>query len=325
MEFILSIDTEGDNQWNHGRELTVENIRFIPRFQDLCNKYFVKPTYLVTTEICEDPFAIEIFSDYIRSDKAEIGAHLHSWTTPPFKDIDGYRFNDPIHSFATELPEEFLNSKIRNLTLQIENSFGKRPFSFRSGRFGFDKTVARLLASNSYLVDSSVTPFTDWRTHAGMPGGKGGSDFLTKDSQPYRYHFNEKTLLEIPVTILPTKFPLNSNKAIAEYFFKNVENNILLRGTRRLLFQRQPLWMRPFEWMNITLFEQVINEALKKEVPYLVMMFHSSELMPGCSKYRKDTESIEKLYVILEELFILLANKNIISSMLTEAAKNSKI
>jgi hypothetical protein len=92
MKFILTIDTEGDNQWDHGRELTVENINFIPRFQSLCEKYSIKPTYLVTSEICEDGLAREIFTQYIQSEKAEIGAHLHSWTTPPFKDKDGYRF-----------------------------------------------------------------------------------------------------------------------------------------------------------------------------------------------------------------------------------------
>ena len=51
MKFIITIDTEGDNQWDHGRELTVENIRFVPRFQELCNKYHVKPTYLVTSRL----------------------------------------------------------------------------------------------------------------------------------------------------------------------------------------------------------------------------------------------------------------------------------
>jgi hypothetical protein len=130
MEFILTIDTEGDNQWDHGRELTTENIKFVPRFQDLCDKYLIKPTYLVTSEVCEDPFAREIFSDYLLKDKAEIGAHLHSWTTPPYEDKEGYRFNDPNHAFANELPDDLLSRKIKNLTDQIESSFGRRPLSF---------------------------------------------------------------------------------------------------------------------------------------------------------------------------------------------------
>lgn len=74
--------------------------------------------------------------------------------------------------------------------------------------------------------------------------------------------------------------------------------------------------------MNIHLFNELINEAQKLKLPYIVMMFHSSELMPGCSIYRKDKEAIENLFNLLESLFILLQEKNITSYTLTEAAKN---
>ena len=134
MKFLLTIDTEADNQWTHGCELTVKNIQAVPRFQDLCNKYKIKPTYLVTHEICNDDFSKEIFKEYINKGCAEIGAHLHSWTTPPFLDRAGYRFNDTHHSFLSEFPVNLINEKVKNLTMQIEDSFGTKPLSFRSGR-----------------------------------------------------------------------------------------------------------------------------------------------------------------------------------------------
>ena len=65
MKFLVTIDTEGDNLWDHGRKLGVENIKFVPRFQALCEKYNIRPTYLVTSEVCEDPYAREIFTGYI--------------------------------------------------------------------------------------------------------------------------------------------------------------------------------------------------------------------------------------------------------------------
>ena len=131
MRFILTLDTEGDNQWDHGRNLTVENITYVPRFQNLCEKYKIKPTYLVTSEVAQDKIAREILATYSKTEKAEIGAHLHSWTTPPFIDKEGYRKNDVHHAFATELPSDLLENKIRELTNQIETSFGKRPTSLR--------------------------------------------------------------------------------------------------------------------------------------------------------------------------------------------------
>jgi hypothetical protein len=54
-------------------------------------------------------------------------------------------------------------------------------------------------------------------------------------------------------------------------------------------------------------------------------MFHSSELMPGCSIYRKTNESIEELYNLLEEFFDLLRVEDIAPQTLTEAAKTFEL
>jgi len=321
VEFIITIDTEGDNQWDHGRALTVENIRYVPRFQNLCDQYQIKPTYLVTSEICDDDFSKEIFSEYLSKNKVEIGAHLHSWTTPPYMDKEGYRFNDKNHAFAFELPEKLIKEKIKNITDSIEVSFGQRPFSFRSGRFGFNENIARVLVENSYMVDSSVTPYINWYKHKGIPNGIGGPDYLNNTAFPCRYDFNEKSLLEIPITILPTKFPLNKNENIAQYYFSHLDTNILFKTLRKILFQNQPVWLRPYPFMNIKLYRELLNEAIKRDLPYIVMMFHSSELMPGCSKYRPDADSVEKLFEELQTLFSMLRSKNIRSVTLTEAAK----
>ena len=325
MKFILSIDTEGDNQWDFGRELTVENIKYVPRFQDLCEKYLIKPAYLVTSEVCEDNFAKELFKDYLSKNKVEIGAHLHVWTTPPFQDKTGYRFNDPNHAFANEIPVDFLSEKIKKLTNQVQNSFGIQPLSFRSGRYGFNEDLARILTDNHYIIDSSVTPYVNWSGYHGFSGSSGGPDFIKKSPFPYEYTFPNGSLLELPVTILPTHRLLNRNLSIARYYFRNVDDSIFLRVFRKFLFKNQPLWLRPLPEMDITLLNELLNEAINIKLPYIVMMFHSSELMPGCSIYRKDNESIEKLYDLLEGFFVLLHDKNIDSVTLTEAAKSVRV
>lgn len=325
MNFIITIDTEGDNQWDHGCALTVNNIRFIPRFQALCTKYSIKPTYLVTTEVCGDGFAKEIFSEFLSTNQAEVGAHLHSWTTPPFLDKVGYKFNDNNHPFASEIATEILAEKIKTLTIQIETSFGKRPISFRSGRYGFNENVAQILVENNYKVDSSVTPYTSWITNKGLPGGKGGPDFIHKTPTPYNYYFENKSLLEIPITILPTKFPLNKYPLLANYYFRNSNEMRWLKVLRKVYFKKQPLWLRPYEWMSRKLFNEIVEEAIRIKLPFLVMMFHSSELMAGCSIYRKDESSIERLYLQLEDLFILLNDRKIKAVTLSEAALNYKL
>jgi hypothetical protein len=223
------------------------------------------------------------------------------------------------------MPEILLNEKIKSLTSQIEASFGRRPYSFRSGRYGFNENLARVLAENSYLIDSSVTPYTSWTIHKGIPDGTGGPDFINKSPFPYKYGFPQNSLLEIPITILPTKFPLNRYDKLARQYFRYVDRSILLRIIRKLFFSEQPLWLRPHRGMDLRLFDELVTESLKIKLPYIVMMFHSSELMPGCSIYRPDQASIEKLYDLLEGFFILLNNKKIHSVTLTEAAKNTKL
>jgi len=74
--------------------------------------------------------------------------------------------------------------------------------------------------------------------------------------------------------------------------------------------------------MNMQLFEELINEAITIKLPFIVMMFHSSELMPGCSKYRPDSDSVERLYELLEQFFVKMVEHSIPSVTLTEAAKS---
>lgn len=55
-KFIITIDTEGDGQWNPDAPCSTENARFIPRFQELAEKFGFKPTWLTNYEMSEDPW-----------------------------------------------------------------------------------------------------------------------------------------------------------------------------------------------------------------------------------------------------------------------------
>jgi hypothetical protein len=278
----------------------------------------------VTTEICGDSYAQKLFSGYVRGNRAEVGAHLHSWTTPPFLSGAGYRQNDEYHIFASELSYDLVSDKIKNLTEQITRTIGKAPTSFRSGRYGFNETVAGVLIENKYLVDSSVTPFVSWSEQYGLPGGKGGPDFIDSSPFPHQYYSKNGSLTEVPVTILPTMMPLKSNHRLARYYFKNVNNDFFLRILRKLFYTSQPVWLRPTPEMTSSLLLALVKEAMRINLPYLTMMFHSSELMPGCSKYRPDEQSIEELYFMLETFFATLDSFGIESITLTNAGKELK-
>jgi hypothetical protein len=97
-----------------------------------------------------------------------------------------------------------------------------------------------------------------------------------------------------------------------------------LKVFRKLFFRMQPLWLRPLPGMDLGHFDELLHEAINLKLPCLVMMFHSSELMPGCSIYRPDNKSIDELYDLLEKLFVRLENLNVKCATLTEAAINLK-
>src|SRR3989344_3882509 len=165
MHLIVTVDTEADDQWNQHVPLSVENVYALPRFQALCEKHGVVPTYFVTYEVANDPRAVALLKGWQDAGKAEIGAHLHPWTTPPLAAEE-----TNTRGFPSELPDETLRAKLSALTEKIQLSFGKRPTSYRAGRWGFDERQARLLKELGYIVDSSVTPGISWKKTRGLPG-----------------------------------------------------------------------------------------------------------------------------------------------------------
>ncbi len=68
--FLITIDTEGDNLWQKHDSITTENARYLPRFQQLCEKYGFKPVYLTNYEMAIDPFYIEFARDVIAPRKS---------------------------------------------------------------------------------------------------------------------------------------------------------------------------------------------------------------------------------------------------------------
>ena len=71
MRFLITIDTEGDNQWDGGRPESTENLRFIPRFQQLCDRYGFPPTYLCTYDVVSSPLFDEILRPIDARGRAE--------------------------------------------------------------------------------------------------------------------------------------------------------------------------------------------------------------------------------------------------------------
>lgn len=284
MRIIVTVDTEADDQWNEKAELSVENVYALPRFQTLCEKYSIRPMYFVTYEVANDPRAVALLKGWQDAGKAEIGAHLHPWTTPPIQQGEEHT-----RAFPSELSDEALRAKLTALTEKIEAAFGKRPTSYRAGRWGFDMRQISLLKELGYIVDSSVTPGISWQKTRGALHGAGGPDFT---NEPVAPHMLSGGILEVPMTIIHAGF------------------------FRRLR------WLRIFEKTTQRDLANVLTAAKHRKLPVVVCMIHSSELIAGKSPYVKDDAALTHVYARLEELFALCKERDITGTTLSSFAQS---
>lgn len=299
--FLITIDTEGDNLWSRPTAPTTENARFLPRFQSLCERFGLKPTYLTNYEMANSKEFQRHGKAILKHNTGEIGMHLHAWDMPPNYDLTGK--DSYYHPYLFDYPEDIMHQKIDVMTRCLEQTFETKMVSHRAGRWGFSNYYAQVLAELNYKVDCSVTPHVSWARHAGDPTQSGGPDFRYYPNGAYFldiYNIRQlgrSSLLELPVTIdmpFPRKWLARSCPRFSQIPFVEKINNSIL----------PPRWLRP-TGKNIQPMIYLLNAAVSHGRPYVQFMLHSSELMPGGSPTFKDSQSIESLYADLETLFSL--------------------
>jgi hypothetical protein len=299
--FQITIDTEGDNAWARPSPGETRNAEYLPRFQQLCERHALKPTYLVNWEMANSVAFQELGKDVCRRDVGEIGMHLHAWDSPPF---DPLTADDAMqHPYLIEYPEDTMREKVRVLTGRLEDVFGTKMISHRAGRWGFNETYARILIDEGYCADCSVTPHRSWASVMGASDGAGGPDYTNFPDRPFWYDFGGGRLLEVPVSTMRYKPPLP------------------MRAVRRLLGRptHRVLWLRP-NGRNLQELLLILDAAVRDQRDYVQFVLHSSELMPGGSPTFRTADQIEALYDQLERLFAA-AGKAFVGGTLGEYAR----
>ncbi|MBQ3252735.1 MAG: hypothetical protein IJB02_05815 [Oscillospiraceae bacterium] len=299
--FLITVDTEGDDlwHWKPGREITTENTKYIPRFQELCEKYGFKPVYLTNYEMAKDDRWVQYSAEKARDGQCEIGMHLHAWNTPPEHPMENRFGGNP---YITEYPPEVMEQKVATMMELLQQRYEMPIRSHRAGRWATNADYFDILARNGIQIDCSVTPGLDL---SGIPGCSAncGNDYRRAPKTPYRIH---PDILEIPMT----------TRRIHHFGGRSIRNrlkNVLLGDE---------MWLRPIrlsaEPMK-RLSERVIKEGNGE---YLEFMIHSSELMPGGSIYFKTPEVIERMYEVLDSYFAYVSQMGYCGKTLQEYADN---
>jgi hypothetical protein len=297
--FLITIDTEGDNLWSYPKEITTNNANWLARFQSVCERFGLIPTYLTNYEMACSPVFREFAQDALRRGTAEIGMHLHAWHSPPSAALtdDDYRFNP----YLIEYPDAVMRDKIRFLTDLLESTFNRKMTSHRAGRWAFDGRYAQMLIDCGYTVDCSVTPRVSWRDHRGAPQGSGGVDYTGAPEKAYFIDLNDvcrpgaSVLLELPMSIM------RCSPAWADAARRLAGKGTLPRRAIDRFFP-ELTWLRP-NGRNLGAMLRLLRCARADGRQYVEFMLHSSELMPGGSPTFTDERSIDALYGDLSELF----------------------
>ena len=314
--FVVTVDTESDDAWKKPDVVSLENLKEIPHFQELCEKYGIIPTYLLSYECAARDEAISVLKPILERGKCEIGHHLHVWSTPPFQkkneneDID----LEWIHAYQFELPDSLFEEKALTLKETIKKNYGISPVSHRAGRWGIDQRTIDWLIKNGFEVDSSVIPLKNFSQHKGKHSG--GPNFYDKSFAPYLWKGSDNDLLiEIPVSVY---YPLN-------FFEKNFfRKSTLGRKIGNQFRVGRTLSLNPT--FSTGFNETLIKNEIKNKKPVINLALHSSELALNCSPYSYTLEGYKKVWEILEKTFKFIRIKDIRSLSLEQTAKhfNSK-
>ncbi len=295
---IVSLDTEEDN-WNRSRtDVTVKNIRELPRLARLFDGLGVRPTYFTTYQVAIDPGAAAVLRDVGAESRGEIGAHLHPWNTPPLTE----QFL-PRNSMTKNLPVDLQLAKIRTLTTTLHGAFGRKPLAFRTGRYGVGPDTIAALAACGYGVDSSVSPFIS------LEAVDDGPTFVGAPVRAYRLapHRDvreravngEGRIVEMPLSYGFNRGPFPVWDRVRRTLEASPWRWLRLPGLASRLGLGRRLSLSP-EVHSAPDMLTLSARLLEHGVRQLHMSWHTPSLTPGLSPFATTAADVDRLYGTIE-------------------------
>lgn len=275
--FVLTIDTEEEWHWDGPfpqHDCKVENVQRIPEFQAFCESLGIRPTYFVDYAVADNPSAVTAMQNAREHNQCEIGAHLHPWCNPPY-----YGQTTEAESHVVNLPLEQIEAKLDSLISLLTEKFNTYPRSFRTGRWGIDSKVLKLLASRGFRVDSSVYPYyrNEYFSCEGSPVQPYWPDF----EDPLKTG-HQRQIMEIPVTAGFNRQNYDTGDKLHRLGetlpFKWLHAIGLMWHTKLL----RKIYLSPElnEEENLCL---LVDSALRRNQNVIHMYLHSSSLIDGAT------------------------------------------
>ncbi|WOJ95041.1 hypothetical protein R0135_07685 [Congregibacter variabilis] len=271
--FVLSIDTEEEFDWDGPfpqGDFGVNNAAKLADFQSFCGAEGIRPSYFIDHAMAASPATAQALRGAVDTGACEIAAHLHPWANPPF-----YGETSEFESHVVNLPIERTEAKLDELLHCLYSSFGVYPNAFRTGRWGINGEILRLLHRKGFRIDSSMYPFykNPYFNCESTPLAPYWPNF----DQPMA-HGSQRDLLEFPVTVGYN----HANYPIMHGIYKIASapklERLRLVGALWQLRLIRKLYLSP-EVSTGQEMCPLVDFAIANNLPTLHMFLHSSSLI----------------------------------------------
>ena len=293
---IVSIDTEEDN-WHRTRSgVTVENTGELRGLAAFFDRLGVRPTYFTSYQVAIDPRAAETLREVSAGGRAEIGAHLHPWNTPPLDEAFV-----PRNSMLKNLPADLQRAKLGRLTAALEQAFAFTPRAFRAGRYGLGRETVAALLAGGYRVDSSVSPFVDLASRDDGPSFVGApiAPYYLAPDRDVTEPATDGTLMEIPLSYGYSRGPFGFWDPARRFLESPPWRAFHLAGlaARAGIVKRLALTPEETSVRDMLILSQ---RLLEHGVPHLQVSWHSPTLTAGLSPFGRTAADVARLYSSIE-------------------------
>lgn len=289
---IVSLDVEEEGLFS-GRYATqdckVENVNLLPKLAPLSHDLGFPLTLLCAYTVLTSVKACKVLAHMRDAAGAEIGAHLHHWSTPP-RDPHG-QDGPPERSDAMD--QDLLRQRLRSL-LNVGRDFQGTPLtSFRMGRWDLKARVRPMLAEEGILVDSSVSPLRAFAN---------GPDHFLAPTDPYWVPCPDSCkLLEVPITQVAWLPALARawyamGKALPATMRPKVIDSFKFFGA----MSANPVWH------SLPVMRAATRTHIARGGKVISLFWHSSEMLAGASPNTPNQAAAEALLAKIHTYLVWL-------------------
>jgi hypothetical protein len=304
IQVILSIDTEEEWDWSGPfpeQNPDVTNVQELPAFQAYCSDLGIRTTYFLDYAVIDNHESVNTLKEIAKRGDVEYGAHLHPWVNPPF-----FGVTTESCSHVVNLPIEQVREKLCELTEKITTTFGKKPISFRTGRWGISGDILNLLIEQEYLFDSSIYPhykneFFDCTGAESKPFWPSLQQTDLSDTSG-----NQRSILEVPVSTGFNRHAFHFWNNLHETFTKPPFSFLHVNGILWHSHLLRKLYLSP----ELCTSEQMISLSktlLAKGQRIFHLYLHSSSLLDNATEMSAHVNAREQITQRLDEFLSWLS------------------